>query len=119
MASPSVNTTNKNDIVFKIDKNLILTDAFNIISPTPVELHLEINFNEGTGWHTLAYNVDNYIPIHFDSAKTYLIETRVTQSGIQGAIAYSKSTLTTKRKRAGALDTASTFFTVFGLNVNV
>jgi pimeloyl-ACP methyl ester carboxylesterase len=118
MASPSVNVTNKNDIIFKIDKNLILTDAFNIISPTPVELTLQINFNEGTGWHSLVYNVDNYIPIHFDSAKTYLIETRVMGTGAN-PLSYSKSTLTTKRKRAGSLDTASTFFTIYGLNINV
>ena len=40
-----------------------------------------MNFNNGTGWHTLTLGVDNYIYIEYDSAGVHPIETRVIQFG--------------------------------------
>ncbi len=82
--------TNSGTLVFRIDPNLMFFDPALLISDADGR-DLQLNFDDGTGWHTFSTSNLSFHNVVYDSAGIHTISARIVVSATQQieAIAYS------------------------------
>lgn len=79
---------------------------------------IEVNFHEGSGWHTISTSLNEYITVNYPTnGGKYPIEVRIKYNG--NIIDYSVSYMNKKPTRAGALDFPNQELSMFGMNINI
>lgn len=117
---PNKNVAARSQVVFRFGLDNTMYDSFNDLGNNNAGRTIYSNFNDGTGWHMVVPNQDNYFVINFDTAKVYKIETMVTipVGELFDTIAYSMSYLKIKKVRAGILDEPNQTFVWSDLYIN-
>ena len=120
VVSPNKHIITKRKVTYKLDAANFFKDEFNGFGYTgETNPHLiEVNFNDGSGWHTIPTGMNTHITITYpNTSGVFLIEARIKYNG--NIVDYSKSFIKKKATREDPFDDPDVVMNMFNMQINV
>ncbi|MGY6562410.1 MAG: T9SS type A sorting domain-containing protein [Luteibaculaceae bacterium] len=120
-ASPSHQTSNYQNFVFRMDPSLMFYDSFNQLSSlNPHNLYMRVNFNDGNGWQPVSFSNINYFNVDYQIAGKQVINVEIHRGNqFKNLLAKSTSAINTKGFKNNAEDMPNHVLNFSQMKINV